>query len=596
MLKGKKTLSRLVFLLRYSWGISKRLFAASAISIVLDTVEPFVLLILPKFIIDELTGLKRWDIVLHYILLLIGVTALIRAVRLLFSVFINMSVNRADMLTGIHYSRFFLSMDYEKLEDGSIRDAQQKVSQNVRPNALIYEDLRGLLTSLFRLLGYSYLIFSLHPLVLLLVAAVVAANYVLSLRREKNQYEFQKNIASNTRKFDYLFHTMIDFRFAKEVRINRVSRWLSGKFEEVLSQYAGSYAGFQRRQWLYSAVASLIGFCQTVVMYGYAALQAVRGAISIGDFSVYLGAIFNFSGSFVDLFARLSHLLYLSKYAEDYQSYTALARPAHLDKGVIRLPEKESRHEFEFRHVNFRYPHTEKLVLSDICLTIGTGEKLSIVGMNGAGKTTLIKLLCRLYEPTEGVILYNGTDISTIRHEDYTRLLSVVFQDFQLFSFSVAENVVLSGKKDPEKVLDALRKGGLEDKLSTLPHGVDTAVNKEFEEDGVEFSGGEGQKLVTARAYYKDAPVVILDEPTAALDPLSENEVYMRFHEIMQGKTAIFISHRLASTRFCDRIAVFADGRIIEYGTHDQLMASGGLYNEMFSKQAEYYKNKEASV
>ena len=199
----------------------------------------------------------------------------------------------------------------------------------------IYEDLRGLLTSLFRLLGYSYLIFSLHPLVLLLVAAVVAANYVLSLRREKNQYEFQKNIASNTRKFDYLFHTMIDFRFAKEVRINRVSRWLSGKFEEVLSQYAGSYAGFQRRQWLYSAVASLIGFCQTVVMYGYAALQAVRGAISIGDFSVYLGAIFNFSGSFVDLFARLSHLLYLSKYAEDYQSYTALARPAHLDKGCL---------------------------------------------------------------------------------------------------------------------------------------------------------------------------------------------------------------------------------------------------------------------
>ena len=145
-------------------------------------------------------------------------------------------------------------------------------------------------------------------------------------------------------------------------------------------------------------------------------------------------------------------------------------------------------------------------------------------------------------------------------------------------------------------MLDALRKGGLEDKLSTLPHGVDTAVNKEFEEDGVEFSGGEGQKLVTARAYYKDAPVVILDEPTAALDPLSENEVYMRFHEIMQGKTAIFISHRLASTRFCDRIAVFADGRIIEYGTHDQLMASGGLYSEMFSKQAEYYKNKEASV
>lgn len=228
-------------------------------------------------------------------------------------------------------------------------------------------------------------------------------------------------------------------------------------------------------------------------------------------------------------------------------------------------------------------------------MTIGTGEKLSIVGMNGAGKTTLIKLLCRLYEPTEGVILYNGTDISTHPHEVILVCFLWCFRISSCFHSPLPKMLYSAGKRIRK---DAGRptKRGLEDKLSTLPHGVDTAVNKEFEEDGVEFSGGEGQKLVTARAYYKDAPVVILDEPTAALDPLSENEVYMRFHEIMQGKTAIFISHRLASTRFCDRIAVFADGRIIEYGTHDQLMASGGLYNEMFSKQAEYYKNKEASV
>ena len=418
----------------------------------------------------------------------------------------------------------------------------------------------------------------------------------MGIRREKNQYGFQQTIASDTRKFDYLFHTMIDFRFAKEVRINHVSSWLSEKFDEVLAHYGQDYSRFQYRQLVLNGIATLINFLQTMIMYGYAAYQAVRGRITLGDFSVYLGAIFNFSGSFVELLTRFSHLVYLSEYAEDYKAYAALARPGHLDKGVNRLPEKETRHEIEFRHVSFRYPHTDRLVLKDVSLTITSGEKLSIVGMNGAGKTTFIKLLCRLYEPTEGVILYNGIDISTIHYGDYARLLSVVFQDFQLFSFSVEDNVVLSGPRDRDKVLQAIDKSGLNAKLESLPHGLDTAVNKEFEEDGVEFSGGEGQKLVTARAYYKDAPIVILDEPTAALDPLSEHEVYTRFHEIMEDKTAIFISHRLASTRFCDRVAVFAGGEIVECGTHDQLMGAGGLYADMFTKQAEYYAQEEASL
>ncbi len=214
-----------------------------------------------------------------------------------------------------------------------------------------------------------------------------------------------------------------------------------------------------------------------------------------------------------------------------------------------------------------------------------------MVGINGAGKTTFIKLLCRLYEPTEGVILYNGTDISEIRYDEYVRLLSVVFQDFRLLAFTMEENVVLNQSSDRGKVLEAIRKSGLEDKLERLPKGLDTNVGKDFDEEGVEFSGGEGQKLVTARAYYKDAPIVVLDEPTSALDPISENAVYQRFHEIMEDKTAIFISHRLASTRFCDRVAVFAGGKIVECGTHEQLMEQEGLYRQMFLKQAEYYKS-----
>ena len=233
-------------------------------------------------------------------------------------------------------------------------------------------------------------------------------------------------------------------------------------------------------------------------------------------------------------------------------------------------------------------------MLSNVSLTIRDKEKLSIVGSNGAGKTTLIKLLCCLYEPTEGVILYNGIDISTIPYEDYIRKLSVVFQDFQLFAFTMEENIVLNRERDEEQLLEAVRKSGLEEKLKSLPKGAATPVGKDFDEEGIEFSGGEGQKLVTARAYYKNAPVVVLDEPTAALDPISENQMYCRFHEIMKDKTAIFISHRLASTRFCDRIAVFSEGKIVECGTHEQLMDRQGLYCEMFQKQAAYYKEVSA--
>lgn len=595
MKRIRTVLKNILFLFKYSWKISKRIFVASGFSAVLEIVEPFILLILPKFIIDELTGLKRWDMVLHYIILLIAISALIRLLRLGLSVFINMSVNKCDVDTGGNYARHFLFIDYAKLEDGSVRDMQQKVSQNVRPNNIIYEDARELLINLFRLIGYSYIVFTLHPLVLLVIFGVVILNYFLGMRSEKNQYEFQPRAASAARKFDYLFNTMSDFNFAKEVRINQASNWLSSKFFEILPAYIKPYIRFQHRQLGIKILSALTGFVQTAFMYGYAAYQAVSGYITIGDFSVYLGAIFNFSGAFVGFISKITHMIYLSNYVDDYKTYIQLARPSHLDKGVNKLPVQSSHHIIEFRNVSFRYPNTERMILKNVSITISDKEKLSIVGTNGAGKTTFIKLLCRLYEPTSGVILYNGIDISTICYEDYIQLLSVVFQDFQLFAFSMKDNIILNQPDDPEKVIDAVYKSGLDYKLKNLPDGVDTPVSKEFDESGIEFSGGEGQKLVTARAYYKDAPIVILDEPTAALDPISENNLYLRFHQIMKDKTAIFISHRLASTRYCDQIAVFVDGQIAEYGTHDQLMELHGYYSEMFKKQSEYYI-QEASL
>lgn len=589
MRRIRKTVSNWIFLCRFAWSISRRVFAATAIEIIMDVVEPFAVLIFPKFIIDELTGMKRWDAVLLDISLLIGVLALIRLVRLGLQVFCNMSVNRCDVFTALHYARFYVDMDYSRLEDDRIRDIQETIGWKVHANEVVL-NMQDVITNLFRFAGYAYLVFLLHPLVLLVVLIVAASSYCLGLMREKNSYTFEQERAGLTRKFDYFFETMADFGFAKEVRINQAAAWLSGKFCKLLDSYAGKLTKYQDKLLFFGIVEAVIGFAQISVMYGYAVHQALMGHITIGDFSVFAGAILGLSNAFAGIAKGLAQMYYTSKYADDYKEYVELVKASHLTKGTVELSGEEAGNVIEFRNVSFRYPHTDRDVLNHVSLVIHDKEKLAVVGENGAGKTTFIKLLCRLYEPTEGVILLNGTDISTIRYEDYVKKLSVVFQDFKLLAFSMGENIVLNQHHDEEQLLEAICKSGLEDKLKSLPKGLDTSIGKDFDEEGVEFSGGEGQKLVTARAYYKNAPIVVLDEPTAALDPISENQVYQRFHEIMEKKTAIFISHRLASTRFCDRVVVFSHGQIVEDGTHEQLMIRNGLYHEMFKKQAEYYK------
>nr|WP_300680076.1 ABC transporter ATP-binding protein [uncultured Acetatifactor sp.] len=244
----------------------------------------------------------------------------------------------------------------------------------------------------------------------------------------------------------------------------------------------------------------------------------------------------------------------------------------------------------EFRKVSFRYPKSENFVLKEVSLTLREGESLSIVGVNGAGKTTFIKLLCRLYEPTEGEILLNGADIAEIPYPEYVRQLGVVFQDFRLFAFSMEENITMGMSGGGRTIEDCIDKCGLTEKYKSLPQGLQTNLSKEFDESGVEFSGGEGQKLALARVLYKNAPVIILDEPTAALDPLAEYELYRRFQEIVEGKCAVYISHRLSSTRFTDKIAVFHQGYVAEYGTHRELMEQkDGIYAALFRMQAQYY-------
>ena len=488
-------------------------------------------------------------------------------------------------------------MSYEKLEDEKIRNMQQTVSFKVYVNNFILL-IKEFFTSLLKLIGFSYIITMLNPIVLIFILGIIIINYFLNKMRSKISYKYQPTIAKYTRIFDYLFATMTNFDYAKEIRVNNVKEMLSNKFNNTVLNFKTDNGKYLVKQFIIKLISGIISLIQMLVSYGYVAYNAIINTITVGEFNLYIGAIYNLSGAFNDVVAKCIELKYMSKYVDDYHEYIKIVLSNDSEKEKNFLPEADqSLPMFEFENVSFIYPNTEKIVLDNISIKIRKGEKLSIVGLNGAGKTTFIKLLCRLYTPTKGVIKYYGVDISTIKKEEYYKLLAVVFQDFKIFSFSFLDNIVLSQSLDTDRLNRSIENAGLKSKLEALPDGLNTNIYKDFDEKGIEFSGGEGQKLVIARAYYKDADLVILDEPTAALDALAENEIYQNFNEITLNKTSIFISHRLASTRFCDNIAVFQNGNIVEYGDHETLLKQNGLYSEMFKKQAQYYnENQEVSV
>ncbi|MBR2730443.1 MAG: ABC transporter ATP-binding protein [Clostridia bacterium] len=352
-----------------------------------------------------------------------------------------------------------------------------------------------------------------------------------------------------------------------------------------------------RKQIIYRVmrINCTFGMVSTVVtallggaVYLFVGLKALAGAFGAGKVVEYYGVLTNMILAFSALANEIGLLRSNRVHLREDLEYYDL-KPT-LQNGTRTIEDLNlDSIEFEFHDVSFRYPETDVNVLEHLSLTIRIGERLAIVGRNGSGKTTMVKLLCRLYDPTEGYITVNGIDIREFDQAEYRKIYGIVFQDFDILAFSVAENVACSAEYDEEKVWRCLEFAGLRERVEAMPKNLRQCVTALYEKDGVDLSGGEEQKLAIARALYKEAPFVILDEPTAALDPKSESEIYSRFDEISGGRTAVYISHRMSSCRFCDRIAVFADGRVIEQGTHASLLRKNGEYAELWNAQAQHY-------
>lgn len=374
----------------------------------------------------------------------------------------------------------------------------------------------------------------------------------------------------------------------KDLRMNGQQREIEKEIGKVCKDLREKEL-FQNRLYQKRKALGLMttGICELFV-YLLVGLQAYLGQISIGSVVVYAAAMVRLTSVINYFGVTLGHLKQMAMFAGDYAQYMGLGQRKYV--GTIPVEKRrDNRFLISFEHVSFRYPGAEQESIRDLTISFEIGEKMAIVGKNGSGKSTFIKLLCRLYDVTEGVIKLNGIDIRKYDPEEYARLFAVVFQDFSIFAFSLGENIASSMEGDKEWIRDALARVGLGERLGELEAGLATCVGKDYRGDGVAFSGGEKQKMAIARAIYKDAPFVIMDEPTAALDPLAECEVYAGFDKMVGNKTALYISHRLASCRFCQDILVFDQGRVVQRGSHQELKEQEGLYRRLWEAQAQYY-------
>ncbi len=338
-----------------------------------------------------------------------------------------------------------------------------------------------------------------------------------------------------------------------------------------------------------SFISTMMNYVLRFGVYLLLIFVALGGGLSVGAIAQYVSCIMLLLAAISGMVGAVQTSLINHEYTKRFFSYFDIPNPMY--QGSLSVEKRDDNEYYiEFRDVSFQYPNTDVYALHHVNLKFKIGEKLAVVGMNGSGKTTFIKLLCRLYDPTEGVILLNDVDIRKYNYDEYMSIFSVVFQDFRLFAFSLGQNVAAGAGYNPTQAASCLKEAGFGERLSKMPKGLETSLYQDFDKQGVEISGGEAQKIALARALYKNAPFIVLDEPTAALDPVSEYEVYRKFNEISGGKTAIYISHRLASCRFCDEILVFNEGAIVQHGTHEALLAeSGGKYAELWNAQAQYY-------
>lgn len=482
-----------------------------------------------------------------------------------------------------------LDADFIKLRE----KAHLSTEGNHAATEHIWQTLTELLQNAGGFLVYLSILSALDGVLLAVIAATCVVGFLVS--RYTNNWIFRHRDQEEVyyAKKRYIRGKAESVTLAKDIRIFGLQNWLNDLLDSVHNIYLDYRLHCERIHLLADITEALLTMARNGIAYAYLIRMAIQESLSVPEFILYFTAASTFTTWIMGILQQAAKLHKESLDISQVREFLEYPEPFRFEEGAP-LPRTDA-WELKLENVSFRYPGAEADTIHNLSLTVHPGEKLAIVGLNGAGKTTLVKLLCGLFDPTQGRVLLNDMDIRQFNRREYYGLFSAVFQEFSILDVTIAENIAQTNENiDTQRLWDCIEKAGLTETIQELPQGLNSHVGREVYLDGVLFSGGQTQRLMLARALYRDGPILMLDEPTAALDPIAENDIYRKYNDMTAGKTSIFISHRLASTRFCDRIIFVSDGHITEEGTHQELLALGGAYAGLFEIQSRYYQEGKA--
>ncbi|MCL2774991.1 MAG: ABC transporter ATP-binding protein/permease [Oscillospiraceae bacterium] len=587
---------------------------------VIQAVTPFINLFMLSYIIDAITNKKPLYILLLYVFVMVGLNAIIRVVSSLMETLIKKKDMQFNLRYDMAVANKMMSMHYETLDTAETHNLRMRISEasNIFGSRIqkILMLFPGMAQAVFTVIFSTALtinlffnmpeknmpgiwniintpVFTIALLILIVLTILVNMNLTAkSTKKMMNQYDLY--IPVNKVGDFYSTQYLDSYHAGKDIRLYNQKNIIIDELEQNNRNCFKIDNETAKIEYKYANINSFISTFINILVYIFVGLKAWVGALSVGNIVKYVGSFNEFISGFTRLMNSSSALLSNNQYIE--QTLEFMSIDDAIFKGILPVTpntnENAEKYEIKFENVSFKYPDSDRYILKNINITLEYGHSLAIVGENGSGKTTFVKLLCGLYKPTEGKITLNGKDIYDYKYDEYLKLFSVVFQDFKLLSFQLGNNIAVGEQYDSSKIREAIGKAGFEKRFESLEDGADTYLYNDFDLNGVEISGGEAQKIAIARALYKDAEIIVLDEPTASLDPIAENEIYSNFNEIMHGKTTICISHRLSSCKFCEKICVFDNGEIVQYDSHENLVKNTGeKYYELWNAQAQYYKN-----
>lgn len=568
------------------------------ISILVNAALPVLSAYLPKAVIEAITeGNSVWELTAT-VLGFMGGIALLSGAGQFFTKFIYHQKYRMNTFYLKRVALKGLTTDYSNQENEQFRKLQTEsfacCNGNYSPLTSVYDILVSLCTSVLGLWAFGAILVQVNGFILLFLAATTLMSFFLNRRVVKWTDQNNPERIRYEQRLDYINAASGEIRSAKDLRLYRMAAWFSDIYQENMDGISSWYRRLTKRIFGVAVWDSSFALLREGVTYVYLIYLVWNHRITVADLVLYFSAVAGFSTWLSNVISQVSLLNQLNLKINYFRSYLEYPETFRRDRGAP-LPTGPLPRTIELKNVSYRYEGAEQYALRNFNLKITPGEHLAVVGLNGAGKTTLVKLLCGLIDPTEGQVLYDGVDIREYNRAEFYRLFSAVFQQFSILPVTIEEIVAETPAEslDADQVQHCLKTAGLWDKVAQLPQGVKSQFGKTIYDDGVEFSGGEVQKLLLARALYKSAPIMLLDEPTAALDPIAESNLYENYHQISEGKTTVFISHRLASTSFCSRIILMENGQVCEEGTHTSLLRKKGKYYRLFEMQAKYYREKD---